>query len=142
MRTPYCLTAVLLGLFLSSAASFAGEPASGGDTTCCLGRRVRLRQTRMFFQNAQEQHAAVTSENSGELVALGDSLCGKGDYDAAIDAYTKAIRLNPNCADAYSPAPGAIYARATTIRPSQTLRSRSGLIQSPLLPILAEAWPV
>ena len=44
---------------------------------------------------------AAGPKSASEAVALGDSLREKGDSAVAIDAYTKAIKLDPKCANAY-----------------------------------------
>ena len=44
---------------------------------------------------------AAEPKTAAEAVALGDSLREKKDWDAAVAAYTKALKLNPKCAKAY-----------------------------------------
>lgn len=45
---------------------------------------------------------AAEPKSAAEAVALGDSLREKEDYTAAVAAYTKAIKLDPKCAKAYT----------------------------------------
>ena len=56
---------------------------------------------RRVLDIAPEQTTAVVNENSSELVATGNSFYEKGDNDAAIAAYAKAIRLDPMTVSAY-----------------------------------------
>ena len=36
------------------------------------------------------------------MVYIGNALQSKGEYDAAIESYSKAIELAPNCAEAHN----------------------------------------
>jgi tetratricopeptide (TPR) repeat protein len=50
---------------------------------------------------AAESKVVVKPKTAAEAVALGDRLREKKEFDAAIEAYTKAIKLDPKCAAAF-----------------------------------------
>jgi len=77
--------------------------------------------------SAPTQTQTQTPEPPGEAVAdsseiyngIGNEYYGERDYDKAIDAYTQAIRLNPNIAEAYFCRGNAYYYKNEIVKAAE-----------------------
>jgi len=103
MKGKALATTLLVAISLSVAAR-AQTAAKEALVEEHLARAAALEKNRSYAQAETECRAAleVDPENARVRFALGDVLSRQQKWDAAIDEYREAVKINPDFADAHN----------------------------------------